>query len=254
MAKGPKANAKTIRDADGKWRVEMDCAVTVPGPGMGEVTILAKLDTGREYRLRFRCRWYGVLPSRQIIQRRRLNAIKESSRQPRMATAETNVWKTVPHSHEGTTMIRVSFLLAMGTFLACVPARSWANAPKEDELIRAIVESWKGRQARISTLTASAMVDSFFSKGYVTAGSSSEKRDRPIRPEKDRLITGEPVSWAIDFEKIKLRVEKDLSGPAYHGPEDYELVQTYNLALAANGTSSIWCNPNRYPQRISRRA
>jgi hypothetical protein len=93
--------------------------------------------------------------------------------------------------------------------LACFIAASSgaASAGDHEEQVRSIVEGWRARQGQVKTLTCSASVDSFFSKGYLSDAADPDKRTSKLLPEKDKTFANESCSWAIDFGSQRVKEE-----------------------------------------------
>ncbi|GIW96294.1 MAG: hypothetical protein KatS3mg110_4335 [Pirellulaceae bacterium] len=117
--------------------------------------------------------------------------------------------------------------------------------------INSIVARWRERQQGIRTIRASATVDVFCSKGYVTAktargpGSQTFPDSRPIPPE-DTWFRDGRQSWAIDFAASRFRKEfqKARIFELYNVPAQIKPV--YQLFLF-NGRKHTWViRPEEY--------
>lgn len=118
----------------------------------------------------------------------------------------------------------------------------------ERQLVERIVASWRARQKDIQTIRASARVDSFYSKGYLSAKTGASKYG-PIPPE-DTWIRGESQSWAIDFSRGRF-AKDSCKTYGYGGGQDGppQLVRLTERFLLKDGNYTHCCvHPEERPR------
>ena len=123
------------------------------------------------------------------------------------------------------------------------------EATDERQLVERIVASWRARQKDIQTIRASARVDSFYSKGYLSAKTGASKYG-PIPPE-DTWIRGESQSWAIDFPQGRFAKESSKTYGSDPGDEDVppQLVRRAERFLFKDGNyTHCIANPEHGPR------
>ncbi len=129
---------------------------------------------------------------------------------------------------------------------------SAGDIQNREDLVRTIVAKWQTRQNEVKTLSASAKVDTFYPKGYLSEQSDSpkEKKDKAIIPEADKQFDNERCSWEMDFTNQRVRKEYELTKPWFH-EDSSELALDYGLHLYTNGKYRFFTDSSRKKDTFS---